>query len=212
MFFYKHLMRVLFFPWFGSKAKHVERYSSMYRDLFGSDTVVDVVRYQISDAITFAGLKRLERIPAISKSYDCAHMVSGGCLVGWKHLTAQKVLTKQVIFDSGPFFPCSDLTANYMQQQFGPPSQVLAPLVRAWWSLEGYCEKKERARYDEWLHGMTGSLCLLDRTDPFLFLDPIDQYLKKSKSNEIRLDAPHAFLLKDPRYREAVRAFLSEKT
>ena len=83
-------MRVLLYPWFGSKPKHYIKYTEMYKDIYGSSTIVDIIPYSIKDAVTYTGWQKQRKgylaEPIKYKKYDCLHMISGGSLVAYNHL------------------------------------------------------------------------------------------------------------------------------
>ena len=61
-------------------------------------------------------IRKGEILKTYEKDYDVVHMISGGCIVGYNQMEFFYNKTPKVIFDSGPFFPCSHLTANFLQK------------------------------------------------------------------------------------------------
>lgn len=210
-------MRILFYPWFGSRIKNITKYINNYKFLFGQDTVVDVVPYKIHQSVLFSNWKKIRKgeiLKTYEKEYDVVHMISGGCIVGYNQMEFFYNKTpKKVIFDSGPFYPCPHLTANFTQKSLKIlPESTIKPIGKIFdytWKLEGAQNLNEE--YDEWLHSRYNSLCLLNRNDELLDFERIDKYLKLSKSKLVEMDEEHAFLLKDKElYNQSIFEYLSD--
>lgn len=210
-------MRILFYPWFGSKIKHYTKYIENYKTIFGSDTVVDVVPYKISDAISYSSWKKIRSgkiLDDVNSEYDLVHMISGGCLVGYNQLKFYKEYTpKKVIFDSGPFYPCSYLTSNFIYRKVKILPKSSVPTLKygfdKLWKIQGGINLNEE--YLEWLHTRNNSLCLINSDDKLIDLDRIDEYIKKTNSKKIEINSTHAFLIKDiEKYNESIITYMNE--
>ena len=215
-------MRVLLYPWFGSHSKHYNKYSEMYKNLFGKTSVsVDIVPYEIKDGVTHKGWNDL-RSGALSHhiksdSYDCIHMISGGSLVAYNHLNYCKrnIKTDKIIFDSGPFWPCSFQASNYLCNYSNLPKRIFynpfSSGIRMYWEkYENMDYTSNLNNYTKWLESNTDSLCIINRNDSLLFTDKINRYVKNSISRLVHIDAPHANLISSERYKETIKEYINE--
>ena len=212
-------MRILFYPWFGSKSKHWKKYDLTYKYIFGKETKVDFVNYSIKDGISYNKWKEIRNgmlDKQIADEYDCLHMVSGGCLIAYNQLNySKKLKIQKTIFDSSPFYPCSHLTSNYIYHQIPIfPKKGILPLSNSiykyWTKVEGYTDE-ELFLYNEWLFNKNKSLCLINPNDPLLDLKTIQLFIKNSESTLVNFKTPHARLLKDKeKYVEAIKKYINK--
>jgi len=199
-------MRVLLYPWFGSTFKNYNKYIQTYKYLFGKETIVNTVPYKIPDAVFYKRWKNIRKGGLIEpeyNEYDCIHMISGGCLIAYNQINyLKKIDHSKIIFDSGPFFPCNHLTANFLYHNIKYiPKVAVKPIgntLGAYWKyVEKYDIDGNMIKYVNWLNQQENSLCLINRTDPLLDIHKIDSFIEETNSNLVDFDAPHAFLLKD---------------
>jgi hypothetical protein len=211
-------MRVLLYPWFGSKERHYLKYAQMYKNIFGTSTTIDIVPYSIKDAVTYTGWKK-QRIGCLAEpikhtTYDCVHVMSGGSLVMFNHLNYHKsVKHRHTIFDSGPFWPDSKMAGNYFGQMTGIHLRSLsAGLYQSYLErIEGYPYHENLKQYDKWINTKRESLFLLNRNDRLLYIDKIDRLVENTNSKCVHIDAPHARLIDSNLYKESIEKYLNEE-
>ena len=212
-------MRILLYPWFGSTLKNWSKYSQTYKYLFGPNTVVDVVPYKITDAILYKNWKKIQAGSMdhlVEKEYDCIHMMSGGCLIAYNQMDFNThIMAPKKVFDSGPFYPCPDLTSNYMYHQIKWfPKRAIKPVssgIKNYWeSVEGFDYSGNAIQYENWLHNHKDSLCMVSTDDVLLDMNKINQFVKKTNSTKINFDSPHARLLEEKdKYYQSLKDYLS---
>ena len=212
-------MRILFYPWFGSKSKHWKKYDLIYKYIFGKETKVDFVNYSIKDGLSFNKWKDIQNgmlDEQIADEYDCLHMVSGGCLIAYNQLHySKKIKINKTIFDSSPFYPCPYVASNYIYHQIPLfPKKGIMPLSKGIYKyctqIEGFSDK-EQFLYKEWLFSKNKSLCLINPKDPLLDLETIQLFIKNSESTLVNFTTPHARLLQDrEKYIEAIKKYINK--
>ena len=212
-------MRVLLYPWFGSKPKHYIKYSEMYKNIYGTSTIIDIVPYSIKDAVTYTRWKKQRAgyltEPIKHKNYDCLHMISGGALVAHNHLNYYNdIQSTHTIFDSGPFWPDSNMESNYFCEMTGMSSKLADPLsalIKYYFKIiEGMPYDEEQIKYNNWINTHTNSLFLLNRNDRLLFINQIDRLVENTSSTLVHIDAPHARLIESKKYKENIEKYLNE--
>lgn len=212
-------MRVLLYPWFGSTFKNHNKYIQTYKYLFGKDTIVNTVPYKIPDAVFYKRWKNIRKgclTEPEYDEYDCIHMISGGCLIAYNQINYfKKIESPKMIFDSGPFFPCNHLTANFLYHNINylPKLSVypIATTLGAYWKyVEKYDIEGNMIKYTDWLNQQENSLCIINQDDPLLDKERIDMFIQNSGSTIVNFDAPHAFLLKDKdKYHQTLSDYLN---
>ena len=212
-------MRILLYPWFGSTVKNWSKYSQTYKYLFGPNTVVDVVPYKITDAVFYKNWKKIQAGSMdhlVEKEYDCIHMMSGGCLIAYNQMDFNTpIISPKKIFDSGPFFPCPDLTSNYIYHQTKVfPRLAIKPVsfgIKSYWeSVERFDYSGNAIKYEKWLNNHQESLCMISPDDVLLDMNRIDKFINKTDSIKIKFNSPHARLLEEKdKYCQSLLEYLS---
>jgi hypothetical protein len=212
-------MRILLYPSFGSTVKQWNKMKNIYKDIFGKNTNIDVIEYKINDAISFNKWKEIrekKKLIELSNEYDCIHFISGGCLIGFNQLNFQKEINcDKFIFDSGPFFPCPDLTSNYIYNHVNwMPLNTVKPiskLIKSYWiNVENMDYEYELKKYNNWLNNNKKSLCLVNKNDNLLDFNRINNFLIESDSNVVFFDSKHARLMNEKeKYYENIKSYLN---
>lgn len=212
-------MRVLLIPWFGGTKNNIQKYVNVYKSMYGKNTIVDVVEYKIKDVITFTGQYNIQNGKLDHfikhKKYDCTHMISGGCLVAKRQLASAPLQVDKMIFDSGPFYNCSDLASNYICTQVGLPKVATNPLsyaIRTYWeTVDKIDYELEYKNYHDWLFNQKNSLCLLNKNDDLLDIKRIEEFVESTNTKMIEFNSPHAYLLKEEeKYKQSIIDFLNK--
>ena len=212
-------MRILLYPWYTHNKKNLSKYINLYKNIYGNDTVIHTVKYKKIDGISFNRWKKIRSGYLYNEylydNYNCIHMISGGSLIAYNQLNYFKnIKSDKIIFDSGHFFPSPYESARFMcnyipflnKNNISNLEKILNPIYK----LEGYTDDEEM-KYLNWLNTFKNNLLIYNPEDKLLNINKINYFSKKTNSNVVLFNSPHAFLLKEKDlYIETIKSYINK--
>jgi hypothetical protein len=203
------MKKVLIIPWFSAKNKHINVYVKMYKRLGYN---VDIMKYKVYDGITMNGLNSIKQRKHDYLDPDIIHTFSGGPLI--LHAMSQgsnSIDYDKLIIDSGPIFPSSKETANYISLlTYLSNKDLIERYINKYWKSEQHYDENLEKKFKTWLL-LQNTLCILGNEDKYIDRNKVTNWINYNNvQHKIFKNAGHcdSYRYNKEEYIELIKTFL----